>query len=83
MWDLTAALELVKKGDLFQENEGGPSNTELLKLLDQCDLSNSHSSTPSSTPSLANLLGPGNVLRTKLKTSNLIFLNNHLSGNND
>lgn len=81
MWDLTTALELVKKGDFSQLTEGGPSKSELLKLLDQCDLTNSHTSTPSSTPSMFNLLNSGNLLRTKLKTSNLIFLNNYLSGN--
>lgn len=85
MWDLTTALELkqdlAKNGGCSLPMEGGPSKSDLLKLLDQCDLTNSHTSTPSSTPSLFNILSTGNLLRTKLKTSNLIFLNNYLSAN--
>lgn len=49
---------------------GGPTPEELWKLLDQCDLSNSHCSTPciSPCPSLV-ATGP------RLKASNVLFLN--------
>lgn len=88
MWDLTTALEHASKGGEValkakNTNNGGPTKYELLRLLDQCDLSNSHYSTPSSTPCLPiNTVMPvhNSLLRTKLKTANLIFLNNHLSG---
>lgn len=53
------------------QTSGGPTPEELLKLLDQCDLSNSHSSTPclSPCPSLANHSA------ARLKASNVAFLN--------
>lgn len=49
---------------------GGPTPEELWKLLDQCDLSNSHCSTPciSPCPSLAGV-------SARIKTSNVLFLN--------
>lgn len=79
MWDLTTALELSMKSDFIQPTEGGPTMHELIRLLDYCDLSNSHNSTPSSTPSSFSLLGTNSLLKTKLKAANLIFLNNHLN----
>lgn len=53
------------------QTTGGPTPEELVKLLDQCDLSNSHSSTPclSPCPSLAS--HPA----ARLKASNVAFLN--------
>lgn len=53
------------------QTSGGPTPEELLKLLDQCDLSNSHSSTPclSPCPSL------GGHPAARLKASNVAFLN--------
>lgn len=85
IWDLTSALELAGKGELVQQNTGGPTKHELIRLLDQCDLSNSHSSTPCSTPCYTNITSAtGNSsLRTKLKTANLVFLNNQLGNTND
>lgn len=77
MWDLSTALELAPKGELVQSNTGGPTKHELIRLLDQCDLSNSHCSTPCSTPCYPNTIA-NNSLRTKLKTANLVFLNNQL-----
>ncbi|KAL0271207.1 UNVERIFIED_CONTAM: hypothetical protein PYX00_008377 [Menopon gallinae] len=46
MWDLTLALELAAKNEPVTQVSGGPTATELLYLLDQCDLSNSLCSTP-------------------------------------
>lgn len=48
---------------------GGPSPDELLRLLDQCDLSNSLCSTPCMSPS------PSLVAAARLKSSNIAFLN--------
>lgn len=78
IWDLTSALDLAGKGELIQQNSGGPTKHELIRLLDQCDLSNSHTSTPCSTPCYTNITSAGNPLRTKLKTANLVFLNNQV-----
>jgi len=52
---------------------GGPTAEELLRLLDQCDLSNSHCSTPSISPYPGMLISKGNTAR--LKASNVAFLN--------
>lgn len=49
---------------------GGPTPEELWKLLDQCDLSNSHCSTPCISPS-PSLIAAG----PKIKSSNVLFLN--------
>ncbi|XP_055377861.1 BTB/POZ domain-containing protein KCTD3 isoform X2 [Condylostylus longicornis] len=49
MWDLTTALDLVR-GESIQQNAGGPNANELLRLLDQCDISSSHCSTPCMSP---------------------------------
>ncbi|KAL0972863.1 hypothetical protein UPYG_G00195670 [Umbra pygmaea] len=70
MWDLTTAVEIAGKVDV--RALGGPTEEELLELLDQCDLaltrtpdmspaaSFTHSSTPrASTCSLQSQLGEG------------------------
>ncbi|XP_074846069.1 BTB/POZ domain-containing protein KCTD3 isoform X2 [Carettochelys insculpta] len=46
MWDLTTAMDMVNKS----EDKGGPTEEELLKLLDQCDLSTSRCATPNISP---------------------------------
>ncbi|KAJ8974964.1 hypothetical protein NQ317_004801 [Molorchus minor] len=38
MWDLTTAIDLCSKTDVGKTN-GGPSPEELLRMLDQCDIS--------------------------------------------
>ena len=48
MWDLTTALEMMNKTDTVAF-KGGPSADELMKLLDQCDLT-SRNNTPSISP---------------------------------
>ncbi|XP_015588379.1 BTB/POZ domain-containing protein KCTD3 isoform X2 [Cephus cinctus] len=70
MWDLTTALDLIIKGEKAKEVTGGPTPEELWKLLDQCDLSNSHCSTPciSPCPSLV-------ATNPRIKASNVLFLN--------
>ncbi|KAL7029294.1 hypothetical protein ACKWTF_006177 [Chironomus riparius] len=75
-WDLTTALDLYNKGELIQKSNG-LSADELLQELDQCDLSNSHSTTPSSiSPCISNLQ---NAHHTRLKSSNVTFLNQNVS----
>ncbi|PNF23018.1 BTB/POZ domain-containing protein KCTD3 [Cryptotermes secundus] len=71
MWDLTTALDLAAKGEPATQISGGPTAEELLKLLDQCDLSNSHCSTPciSPCPSMAA------TAAARIKASNVAFLN--------
>uniref|UniRef100_U5EQL8 Putative seta binding protein sb1 n=1 Tax=Corethrella appendiculata TaxID=1370023 RepID=U5EQL8_9DIPT len=72
MWDLTTALELANKGELVQKQSGGPTPGELIRLLDQCDLSNSHCSTPCMSPC------PSTISTTtiaRLKAANVAFLN--------
>lgn len=60
MWDLTTAMEIAGKVDI--RALGGPTEEELLELLDQCDLALTR--TPDSTPrastcSLHSQLGEG------------------------
>ncbi|KAJ8291183.1 hypothetical protein GJAV_G00022360 [Gymnothorax javanicus] len=53
MWDLTTAMDLVNKTEDKAKREtevGGPTEEELLKLLDQCDLSTSRCATPNISP---------------------------------
>ncbi|XP_030627307.1 BTB/POZ domain-containing protein KCTD3 isoform X1 [Chanos chanos] len=53
MWDLTTAMDMVNKSDDKARREtevGGPTEEELLKLLDQCDLSTSRCATPNISP---------------------------------
>ncbi|XP_064411659.1 BTB/POZ domain-containing protein KCTD3 isoform X2 [Latimeria chalumnae] len=47
MWDLTTAMDMVSKRE---DHVGGPTEEELLKLLDQCDLSTSRCATPNISP---------------------------------
>lgn len=70
MWDLTTALDLSKKGEPVAQKNGGPTPKELLRLLDQCDLCNSHCSTPCISP-CPSLLGHA----SRIKASNVAFLN--------
>ncbi|XP_069089993.1 BTB/POZ domain-containing protein KCTD3 [Pleurodeles waltl] len=48
MWDLTTAMDMVSKSE--EKAAGGPTEEELLKLLDQCDLSTSRCATPNISP---------------------------------
>ncbi|XP_055966559.1 BTB/POZ domain-containing protein KCTD3 isoform X2 [Sorex fumeus] len=48
MWDLTTAMDMVNKSE--EKDVGGPTEEELLKLLDQCDLSASRCATPNISP---------------------------------
>ncbi|XP_036351101.2 BTB/POZ domain-containing protein KCTD3 isoform X3 [Ochotona princeps] len=48
MWDLTTAMDMVSKSE--DKDVGGPTEEELLKLLDQCDLSTSRCATPNISP---------------------------------
>lgn len=53
MWDLTTAMDTANKSDDKAKREpemGGPTEEELLKLLDQCDLSTSRCATPNISP---------------------------------
>lgn len=77
MWDLTTALEISKKKDQPKRSLGGPSADELIRELDQCDLSNSHCSTPCMSPCPSALSGCGIDASTvgRLKPFNVAFLN--------
>ncbi|XP_073999721.1 BTB/POZ domain-containing protein KCTD3 isoform X2 [Rhodnius prolixus] len=68
MWDLTTALDISKKMEPVSQTAGGPTPRELLRILDQCDLCNSHCSTPCISPSQST---HGS---SRLKASNLGFL---------
>ncbi|MGH0152828.1 UNVERIFIED_CONTAM: hypothetical protein FKN15_059293 [Acipenser sinensis] len=51
MWDLTTAMDMMNKAEDTKEVDvGGPTEEELLKLLDQCDLSSSRCATPNISP---------------------------------
>ncbi|XP_066245472.1 BTB/POZ domain-containing protein KCTD3 isoform X1 [Euwallacea similis] len=71
MWDLTTALDLCYKTDI-EKPDGGPSPTELLRMLDQCDISNSLCSTPCMSPC------PSLAAAARLKACNVAFLNQQL-----
>ncbi|XP_063221701.1 BTB/POZ domain-containing protein KCTD3 isoform X2 [Bacillus rossius redtenbacheri] len=70
LWDLTTALDLVAKGEPVHAS-GGPTPGELLRLLDQCDLSNSYSSTPCISPCPSTAA----AAVARIKASNVAFLN--------
>uniref|UniRef100_A0AAY4ADW5 BTB/POZ domain-containing protein KCTD3 n=1 Tax=Denticeps clupeoides TaxID=299321 RepID=A0AAY4ADW5_9TELE len=57
MWDLTTAMDMVNKSE---DKVGGPTEEELLKLLDQCDLSTSRCATPNISPA-PSVLQPGQL----------------------
>lgn len=48
MWDLSSALQQANKQP--GESTGGPTQDELLQVLEHCDLSNSRCTTPSVSP---------------------------------
>ncbi|KAK6307055.1 hypothetical protein J4Q44_G00222030 [Coregonus suidteri] len=51
MWDLTTAMDTANKREEKKKDEvGGPTEEELLQLLDQCDLSTSRCATPNISP---------------------------------
>ncbi|XP_066910884.1 BTB/POZ domain-containing protein KCTD3-like [Clytia hemisphaerica] len=72
MWDITTAIERASKTPEFG-NILGPSDQELLKLLDQCDLSVSRCTTPRRFNSEASLTSqfPNNILRFQNSSSSL------------
>lgn len=92
MWDLTTALELKPSE---QTSLGGPSASEFVRLLDQCDLSvNSGYSTPTTNclspcPSLYSFNNPQsskyfnnkNLLLSSNMNNNLVFNNNLMNQN--
>lgn len=71
MWDLTTALELAAKSSPALL-ASGPDAAELLRLLDQCDLSTSYTSTPCVSPCVTTQQGQMPVGR--LKSANIAFL---------
>ncbi|ENN78128.1 hypothetical protein D910_09726 [Dendroctonus ponderosae] len=93
MWDLTTALGLRYKTDTGKNfrkrarilvnsffsvsTDGGPSPAELLRMLDQCDISNSLCSTPCMSPCLSL------AAAARLKASNVAFLNQQLHVDGD
>jgi len=69
MWDLSTALDFFHKG-LSTCGEGGPTPQELIRQLEQCELTSSRCSTPclSPSPSLT-------VSQIRLKERNIAFIN--------
>ncbi|KAK2920360.1 BTB/POZ domain-containing protein KCTD3 isoform X1 [Channa argus] len=64
MWDLTTAMDTANKGEeRKKEDVGGPTEEELLQLLDQCDLSTSRCATPNISPA------PSVLHHTRLRES--------------
>ncbi|XP_040896647.1 BTB/POZ domain-containing protein KCTD3 [Toxotes jaculatrix] len=64
MWDLTTAMDTANKGEeRKKEDVGGPTEEELLQLLDQCDLSTSRCATPNISPA------PSVMHHTRLRES--------------
>ncbi|CAJ1048930.1 BTB/POZ domain-containing protein KCTD3 isoform X1 [Xyrichtys novacula] len=64
MWDLTTAMDTANKGEeKKREDVGGPTEEELLQLLDQCDLSTSRCATPNISPA------PSVLHHTRLRES--------------
>ncbi|KAM9860487.1 BTB/POZ domain-containing protein KCTD3 [Aulostomus maculatus] len=64
MWDLTTAMDTANKGEeKKKEDIGGPTEEELLQLLDQCDLSTSRCATPNISPA------PSVLHHTRLRES--------------
>ncbi|KAM7015420.1 BTB/POZ domain-containing protein KCTD3 [Tautogolabrus adspersus] len=64
MWDLTTAMDTANKGEeRKREDVGGPTEEELLQLLDQCDLSTSRCATPNISPA------PSVLHHTRLRES--------------
>ncbi|XP_041847823.1 BTB/POZ domain-containing protein KCTD3 [Melanotaenia boesemani] len=64
MWDLTTAMDMANKGEeKKKEDVGGPTEEELLQLLDQCDLSTSRCATPNISPA------PSVLHHTRLRES--------------
>ncbi|KAM8706258.1 hypothetical protein ACLKA7_010520 [Drosophila subpalustris] len=76
MWDLTTALTLLSKDEPQQKTSGGPDTNELLRLLDQCEISNSSCSTPCMSPCLS-AVGGGMATTSiaRMKASNIALLN--------
>uniref|UniRef100_A0A3Q1FWX3 BTB/POZ domain-containing protein KCTD3 n=1 Tax=Acanthochromis polyacanthus TaxID=80966 RepID=A0A3Q1FWX3_9TELE len=62
MWDLTTAMDTANKGE-ERKKDGGPTEEELLQLLDQCDLSTSRCATPNISPA------PSVLHHTRLRES--------------
>ncbi|KAL1513051.1 hypothetical protein ABEB36_002530 [Hypothenemus hampei] len=77
MWDLTTALDLSLYKIDNVKTDGGPSSAELLRMLDQCDISNSLCSTPCMSPCLSL------AAAARLKASNVAFLNQQLYMDSD
>jgi hypothetical protein len=76
MWDLTTALEFFANGEPTA-GAGGPSPQELVRQLDQCELTQgSRCSTPCLSPSPS--LPPASLLR--LKERNIAFINQSAAG---
>ncbi|KAG7237870.1 hypothetical protein INR49_031764 [Caranx melampygus] len=64
MWDLTTAMDTANKGEEKKKDDvGGPTEEELLQLLDQCDLSTSRCATPNISPA------PSVLHHTRLRES--------------
>jgi len=73
MWDLETALSLFSKNEPQQKTSGGPTTSELIRLLDQCEISSSSCSTPCTSPCFTTALL--NSSATKMKAGNIALIN--------
>ncbi|EDV90616.1 BTB/POZ domain-containing protein KCTD3 [Drosophila grimshawi] len=74
---MAQAQQQAQQQQLQQKTAGGPDTNELLRLLDQCEISNSSCSTPCMSP-CPTALGAGNGLANsiaRMKASNIALLN--------
>jgi len=78
MWDLTTALEFFYKKEPTT-GEGGPSPQELVRQLEQCELTSSRCSTPCLSPSPSLTVGQ----QARLKERNIAFINQSQNENNE
>jgi len=78
MWDLTTALEFFNKKEPTS-GEGGPSPQELVRQLDQCELTSSRCSTPCLSPSPSLTVGQ----QARMKERNIAFINQNQMENTE
>ena len=69
IWDLSTALDMSSKAAESVQFLSGPTPTELLRLLEQCEVVASGASTPSLSP-----VAPATCQAMRVKASNMALL---------
>lgn len=81
IWDLSTALDLsARSGEPTVAQIGGPTATELVHALEQCEVVASVASTPAPTPVPTPAFGPSS---NKIKASNMPLLYQLQQTNNE